>query len=184
MAFTLFGGRATWDYAGKKGGNLCYDSDTNGVPDYKQQDPAIGLSSSLSYTEDQPAVLIDATASVTDADSPNMAGGNLVVEILAPSQVVDLLNIQNQGNGAGQIGVTGSTLSYGSSTIGTFTSGSGAPLRINFVSNPTAVTLDAVQALVRNLTYRNTSQNFSPTTPRPLRIAIEDGYGGYGAAIK
>ena len=146
MAFTLFGGRATWDYTGKKGGNLCYDTDTDGIPDYKQQNPVIALSSSLSYTEDQPAVLIDATATVTDADSPNMAGGNLVAEILAPTQVVDLLSIQNQGSGSGQISVAGPTVSYGSLTIGTFNGGNGTPLRVNFISDPAAVTLAAVGA--------------------------------------
>src|SRR5438552_3390257 len=184
MAFTLFGGRATWDYTGKKGGNLCYDTDTDGIPDYKQQNPVIALSSSLSYTEDQPAVLIDATATVTDADSPNMAGGNLVAEILAPTQVVDLLSIQNQGSGSGQISVAGPTVSYGSLTIGTFNGGNGTPLRVNFISDPAAVTGAAGQAWVRNLTYRNASEDCSPTTPRPLRLTIEDGHGGYGSAMK
>jgi RHS repeat-associated protein len=184
MAFTLYGGRATWDYAGKQGGNFCYDTDADGVPDYKQQNPVITLSGALSYTEDQPAVLIDATATVTDLDSPMMAGGSLMVEIVAPAQGVDLLGIQNQGTGPGQIGISGSTVSYGGITIGTFSGGSGAPLRVNLVGNPAVVTLAAVQAMARNLTYRNTSQNFSPTTPRPLRISIEDGRGGYGAAIK
>jgi hypothetical protein len=34
--------------------DLCYDTDSNGTPDYKQQNPVIALSSSLSYSEDQP----------------------------------------------------------------------------------------------------------------------------------
>jgi RHS repeat-associated protein len=33
VAFTLYGGRATWDYAGKTG-TFCYDTDGDGVPDY------------------------------------------------------------------------------------------------------------------------------------------------------
>src|SRR5439155_8314684 len=72
----------------------------------------------------------------------------------------------------------------GGATICTVSGGTGAPLRVNFVNNRAAVTLSAVQALLRNLTFRNTSQNFSPTTPRPLQIAIEDGAGGFGTAIK
>src|SRR5439155_44763 len=34
LALTLYGGRATWDYVGKKSGSFCYDTDGDGVPDY------------------------------------------------------------------------------------------------------------------------------------------------------
>jgi hypothetical protein len=92
---------------------------------------------------------------------------------------VDLLSIQGT-----QISVSGATVYYAGVAIGTFVGGNGAPLRVNFLSNPAAVTVSAVQALVRSLTYRNSSQNFTPTTPRTLRITIEDGHGGCGVAMK
>jgi hypothetical protein len=34
MAFTLYDGRASWDYAGKSGGIYCFDTDSDGIPDY------------------------------------------------------------------------------------------------------------------------------------------------------
>jgi hypothetical protein len=33
-AYTLYGGRAAWDYSGKSGGIFCFDSDDDGIPDY------------------------------------------------------------------------------------------------------------------------------------------------------
>ncbi len=43
MAFTLYDGRATWDYAGKSGGNLCYDTDDDGIPDYQEDHNGNGI---------------------------------------------------------------------------------------------------------------------------------------------
>jgi hypothetical protein len=43
MAFVLYGGQATWDYAGKSGGMLCYDTDEDGTPDYLEDTNGNGL---------------------------------------------------------------------------------------------------------------------------------------------
>jgi hypothetical protein len=114
-------------------------------------------------------------ATVTDSDSANFNTGNLKVEIASGANALDVLSIRNLGTGAGQIGINGSNLTYGGTTIGTFTGGSGgSPFVISFTT--TAATPMAVQVLVRNLTFTNTS-----TTPnherRYLRLTLTDNTG-------
>jgi RHS repeat-associated protein len=186
ISLALFDGAATWDYLGKKGGNLCYDTDSDGTPDYKAQDPVITLTGGgLSYTEDATPIFPGSGATVTDRDTANMAGGSLAVQILAPAQTSDQIDIYNEGTGPTQISLSGSTVLYEGAAIGTFTGGaSGSPLRVTFSAPPANVSVAAVQGLIRHLRYWNTSQNFSPTTPRPLRITLYDGHGGWANAFK
>lgn len=95
---------------------------------------------------------------ITDSDSANFNGGSLTVTPDMGNEANDRLAINSQGNGAGQIGVAGSTVSYGGVAIGTFTGGTGAggngitPLVISFNSNATPT---AAQALLRQITYRS-----------------------------
>lgn len=59
---------------------------------------------------------------VADSDSANFDTGTLTISI--PSGNVpteDVLSIRNQGTGAGQIGVSGSNVTYGGVVIGTYT---------------------------------------------------------------
>lgn len=78
------------------------------------------------FTEGGSAVLIDvgSNATVADADSADFNGGNVTVSI-ATNRVAgeDMLSIVNQGTGAGQIGVSGSNVTFAGTTIGTFTGG-------------------------------------------------------------
>lgn len=46
LAFTMHNGRSTWDAAGKAGGNHCYDSDGDGIPDYLEDINGNGLTDS------------------------------------------------------------------------------------------------------------------------------------------
>jgi hypothetical protein len=133
----------------------------------------------LSYTENDPATLIDTTASVSDSDSLNFDTGTLTVSYTAGGTVDDRLAIQNQGTAAGQIGVSGSTVSFGGVAIGTFTGGTGiTPLVVTF--NP-ASSPAAAQALLRNLTYRNVSD--TPTAARAVQFILTDGDGGTSTAV-
>ena len=87
----------------------------------------------------------------------------------------DVLAIRNQGAGAAQIGVSGANVTYGGIVIGTFSGGtSGSNLIVTLNANATAV---ATRALIRNLTYSNTSDN--PTSAvRPVVLTLTDGDGG------
>ena len=140
------------------------------------EDPDISFpGGSISYTENDPAVLIDAGATVNDPDSLDFSTGILRVDFSAGGTADDRLTIRNEGSGAGQIGVAGSDVTYGGVTIGTFTGGIGtSPLVINFNSNATSA---VVQATLRNITYENVSDD-PATTPRNVRVVLTDGDDG------
>ena len=139
---------------------------------------------SQTFIQGSGAVLLDSgsNATVTDSDSADFAGGNLTVAVSANGVASeDLLGIRHQGNGAGQIGVSGSTVSYGGVAIGTYTGGTGgANLVLTFNGNATAA---AVQAVVRNLTYDNSNAaNSIGQATRTLSVTVNDGDGATSSA--
>ncbi|WP_307942930.1 Ig-like domain-containing protein [Pseudomonas mosselii] len=139
---------------------------------------------SQTFTQGAGSVLLDSggNATVTDSDSADFAGGNLTVAVGANGVASeDVLGIRNQGNGAGQIGVSGNTVSYGGVAIGTYTGGTGgANLVLTFNGNATAA---AVQAVVRNLTYDNSNAaNSIGQATRTLSVTVNDGDGGTSSA--
>src|SRR5205814_5329423 len=69
-------------------------------------------SGDLIYGIGQAGVGIDGRASLSDSNTPNYNGGSLVVTLTANGTAGDRLEIRNDGTGAGQIGVSGSTVSY------------------------------------------------------------------------
>ena len=82
---------------------------------------------SLAYSEGDGAVVFEqgGNATVSDVNSADFNTGTLTVDLVAGSDSTeDVLAIRNQGVGSGQIGVSGSIVTYGGVTIGTFTGGS------------------------------------------------------------
>jgi hypothetical protein len=138
--------------------------------------------STLSYAENDPATLLDAAATVTDGDSADFNGGNLTVDFSANGAAEDRLEIRNEGAGAGQIGVSGSNVTFGGTNIGVFTGGTSgsSPLVVTFTS--LLVTPAVAQSLLRNITYRDVSDNPS-TLLRTVRFAVNDGDGGTSAPV-
>jgi uncharacterized protein (DUF2141 family) len=131
----------------------------------------IGFEPSVSFAENT----VNATPQLIDSDvvfitSGSLAGGRLVVGGLLAE---DRVSILTQGNGAGQIGVSGSTISYGGVTIGTATGGVGGDFTVTFAS---AVTGAAVDALIQRLAYGNISD--APTATRSLTLDVVDAAGG------
>ncbi len=130
------------------------------------------------YSEGAGAVVIESgNALVADVDSTNLDTGTLTVSIpTGGDSAEDVLSIRHQGTGAAQIGVSGSTVTYGGTTIGTFAGGSsGSDLVITLNSNATPT---AVTALVRNITYQNTDTHAPTTGARTVRFVLTDGDGG------
>lgn len=104
-----------------------------------------------------PSITVSERASVSDVDSINFKTGKLIVKFTAGSTNDDRLGIRNQGKDSGKIGISGSNVTYGSTSIGRFEGGKGTePLIIDFNSN---ASLEAVQALMRNITYQNLGAN-------------------------
>ncbi|MFO0699340.1 MAG: DUF4347 domain-containing protein, partial [Nitrospira sp.] len=144
--------------------------------------PVLALpGSAVSYTENSAATVIDATATVTDSDSSDFGGGTLIVDFSANGSVDDRLAVRNQGTGAGQIGLSGSNVTYGGVTIGTWTGGTDGSTPL-VISLNTSATPAAVQALARNITFQNVSDAPS-TLARTVRFQVTDGDGGTSAAV-
>lgn len=134
----------------------------------------------LSYTENAPATVIDTTATVTDSNSADFDTGTLTVDFTANGTANDRLAIRNEGTGAGQIGVSGSNVTYEGTTIGTFAGGTdgSTPLVITFNASCTPT---AAQTLMRNITFENVSDDPSETA-RTVRFVLTDGDGGTSSA--
>ncbi|TJZ79167.1 DUF4347 domain-containing protein [Chitiniphilus eburneus] len=138
---------------------------------------------SVNYTEGATPVLLDvgSNASVSDTDSTDFSGGNVTVAITAGRVTTeDLLGVRNQGTSAGQIGVSGSNVTYGGVTIGTLAGGSGSNnLVITLNGNATQA---AVAALLQNLTYSNSNGGAIGTGTRSVSVTVNDGDGGTSTA--
>ncbi len=150
------------------------------------QAPVISNSGgSVDFTENGAPVVIDGTITVADPDSTDFDGGALSVSFSAGGSLGDRLSIWNQGTGVGQIGVTGNSVTYnfgaGAVVIGSFTGGfdPGSTLVVNLNSSANAT---ATQALMRNITFWNTSDN-PATGARTIEFAMTDGDGGTSNTI-
>lgn len=134
----------------------------------------------LSYTINSGAQLVAPNSTVTDADaSASFAGGTMTESIGANATANDVLSIKNVGRAAGQIGVSGSNVTYGGTTIGTFTGGTGTtPLVVTFNAS---ATLPAVQALQDAITFQTTVDPAVTSGPafadRTFRSVVTDGSG-------
>ncbi|QPN46133.1 DUF4347 domain-containing protein [Priestia aryabhattai] len=134
---------------------------------------------STTFTQGNGAILIDANgnATVSDSDSADFGGGNLTASVSANGVAgEDTLGILSVGNGAGQISLSGNTVSYGGVAIGTVAGGTGgASLVVTFNANATAA---SVQALVRSITYDNgNAGNGIGQASRSVSVTVSDGDG-------
>ncbi|MBI5757198.1 MAG: hypothetical protein HZA46_01620 [Planctomycetales bacterium] len=119
-------------------------------------------------------IIVDAAATVVDDDSPNFNGGNLTVKITigtGPGGGADQLTIKTTGS----IAVSGTNVTHGGVTIGTFSGGTSG-------SSPLVVTLNTeatptrVQDLVRAITYGNTNADPTPVA-RTVTFLLTDNSG-------
>ncbi len=147
--------------------------------------PTLNLTGgAVTYTENDPATVIDPAATVGDPDSADFDGGQLSVFLSAGGTDNDRLGIRNEGTGVGQIGVSGNIVTYnfgaGAVAIGTFDGGMDGvtPLVVTFTASATPA---AVQALARNITYQNLSDDPS-TLNRIVEFTLTDGDGGTSSA--
>ena len=142
--------------------------------------PVVVSGATLNYTENGAAAAISPAATVTDVDSSDFNGGSLTVSFSANGTTADQLTIENQGTLSGQIGVSGSNVTFGGVTIGTFSGGTnGSDLVVSL--NGSAATPAAVQALADHILYSNTSDAPS-TLARTVTFAVNDGDGATGFA--
>jgi len=180
------GASATNAGAGRTGSSNTFVND-GGVQNlaYAIATPTLGnlAGDSVQYTQGDTAIYLDSgiDATLTDADAPNFFGGHVNVRITANSSPADVLGIANQGNGAGQVGVSGSVITYSGVPVGAFGSVSATWLSITFSSAANA-TSAAAQAVLRALTYTNSNTSNPSLLPRTVAITVDDGHGGTTAA--
>ena len=137
-----------------------------------------GLKDEVAIPQSDPATprLIDSDVSLRDPEN-NLAFGTLTLSGFGTANQLaeDQLGIRSQGFGAGQIAVSGNTILFGGTAIGIFSGGAnGTPLEVDFNGNATA---PAIEALIENLTYANSSG--APTASRTMILNVTDGDGGY-----
>jgi len=152
-----------------------------------------GVNAQREMTEAQAAAgdqLIDADGAAAVAARPGFDGGRVTVSRVDLSGLdllfgypdderQDQLGVRNAGTGAGQIGVSGATVTFGGAVIGTIVS-NGADGGVLDIALNAAATSAAVEALVENLTYANPSGD--PAPERILRVTVSDGAGGASSA--
>lgn len=109
--------------------------------------------------------LLDTDVTFTDAEG-NFDGGSLSLSGLLAE---DTASVRNQGTGTGEIGLSGADVTFGGTTIGTLVGGAGATLTITFNASATSAAIDA---LIQNLTYANSSD--TPTASRDLVLNVTD----------
>lgn len=117
--------------------------------------PSIALSrSQIAYLEGGAPVTVDPGFTFFDVDSTAFNTATLTAVVSNNGTSSDTLEVFNQGTGPGQVGVSGSTISYGGTAIGTFTGGTGGTQLV--VTFNASATPEAVQAVGRAVAYSNT----------------------------
>jgi glucose/arabinose dehydrogenase len=154
-----------------RNGDLLYLSRFTGTVTavrYVNDAPLLEIGGDRTFVEGSGPITIAPTGTITDVDSPNFNFGRLTAQLIVNSGPDDRLGIRNSGS----ISTSGNNVLFDSQNIGTFSGGAGAnPLVIEFNANATPA---RAQTLLRNLTFRNISNNPSGT-PRTLRVQVADG---------
>ncbi len=130
-----------------------------------------GVATSVTFGEN----LVNATPQLLDSDVVFAdAEGNFNLGTLTVTGLLaeDIVSVRNEGNGAGQIGLSGANVTFGGTSIGSLAGGAGGTLTITFNGSATSAAIDAV---IQNLTYGNGSN--SPTESRTLSLNVTDAAG-------
>ncbi len=161
-------------FVGYSSGNTLYFENTsiarNAVPTINGS-PS-GLTGSVPYTENSPAVVIDSGVRIYDAELAEVGYGDAVLSLARHGGAQP----EDQFSGAGIVaGQSSGDISVGNTTIGAYTWDTGV-LQITFNSNTTQALLDqAVQAIA----YENTNNN--PASSIQIDWTFSDGnIGGQG----
>lgn len=154
------------------------------------------VSANATFTENAAPLLFARSARVRDPDSSNFDGGQLTVTITQATELTDRLTIEASGTHNGQVSVAdelspppgvdpeppgagwGHVVRFTSSgetrDIGMLFDGSSDFLVLSFNA---LATREAVQAVLRQIAFQNTSDDPSPLT-RTVTITLTDGDGG------
>ncbi|MCS7466604.1 choice-of-anchor I family protein [Stieleria sp. ICT_E10.1] len=120
------------------------------------------------------AISIDGQFNVAPVGVPFFDGAAATVELTSGQIASDTLSIRDEGNGAGQVGVSGSDISFDGVVVASFTGGSGTtPLTVTF--NAAATEL-AVDRILQSVTYVNSDPVLTGGS-RTTTFSFVDGNG-------
>jgi alpha-tubulin suppressor-like RCC1 family protein/PKD repeat protein len=128
------------------------------------------------YTENDTPTAVASGASVTDVDSLDFMGGQLIVDFVHP-HTDNHLGIKSQGTDPGLISATLSEVFWGDQRMGSYSGGNGETPLIVDLENSLADTA-SVSALIQCITYENTSEKPIDGTIE-VKVQLSDGDGGY-----
>ncbi len=115
---------------------------------------------------------IDPAASLSNSPTPFLDGATLSSVISSGVAAGDALTIRNDGVGTGQVGVSGSNVTFEGTVIGTFI-GDGttsSPLIVTFNAN---ATLASAQSVLRVISFGNPNMS-TPLTSRTVEFQLVD----------
>ncbi|HBH53145.1 MAG TPA: hypothetical protein DDY91_14750 [Planctomycetaceae bacterium] len=142
--------------------------------------PVVTLASgSVNYVENDPALIVDSTMVIDDVDSPDFATGTLKVSIASGSVTTDRLVIVAEGTGAGQVGLTGTNITFGGVVVGTYSGGFTTSGMLTITFNASATPAIA-QSVARRIGFLNAGDNPGATV-RTISFILTDGDGGTSA---
>ncbi|HEX7652853.1 MAG TPA: MBG domain-containing protein, partial [Verrucomicrobiae bacterium] len=119
---------------------------------------------------------LNASCLLTDADNWDFAGGSLTVQITNNAAAEDVLVVNPQGTTSGQIGLSGTAVTYSGTNFGYYTGGGNGttPLVIYFTNS--AASVAAVQAHYTRIAYTNAT--VTSTNNRTQLFTLNDGLNG------
>jgi len=136
--------------------------------------PVVSASSNSSnpvatFTENGSMVIVDSQFSFSDADNSTFSGGQLRIRNVLNGTSSDLLQIVPNAD----VTVSGNTVSYQGTAIGTFTGGTGTtPLVVTF--NSISATTAAVIAVAQSIGFSNSGDN-PGSLSRQIAFDVFDG---------
>jgi hypothetical protein len=133
-----------------------------------------GISGSVGYTRNGPAVVLAPSATVTDVDSANFAGGTLTVEVSGGIEASNRLEI-----GGTTFSLVGSEIYKSGLLIGTISSDGVGLNKLEIVFTEGA-TKAVVQQLLRSIRFRTLGD--SSLEPRTIAFSVTDGDEGVSAS--
>ncbi|WP_129139169.1 DUF4347 domain-containing protein [Modicisalibacter coralii] len=138
-----------------------------------------GLNGTPSYTEGDPAVILDADVTVMDSELAGLDGGNgdfsgatLNIARHGGANAVDQFSIATGGN----LTVAGSSISAGGNEIASFDTGSAGQVSITFANNGTTPTTALVNEVMQAVRYSNSAND--PAGSVQLDWTFSDANGG------
>jgi hypothetical protein len=110
---------------------------------------------------------LDGQGAIVDVLATSFANSELIVTLTSNASSSDVLAIRSTGNETGQISVSGSEINYQGLPFATFSGG--GSLNPLVVSLGSATTLEALQKLIRNITFA-TASNGASLLPRNAQV--------------